>query len=113
MVAATMRLECQQRPQDLARLTAALHSWFAGDAELERLLTVWIREYLPCDLRPELDVPEAHDLGEITRQLAERFKQWEREVKTEARLEGWLEGEALLLQRMLMRRFGSLPEWAQ
>ncbi|MDD2407970.1 MAG: Rpn family recombination-promoting nuclease/putative transposase, partial [Tepidiphilus sp.] len=81
VVAATMRLKRQQRPQDLARLTAALHRWFAGDAELERLLTVWIREYLLRDLRPELDVPEAHDLGEITMQLAERFKQWEREVE--------------------------------
>ncbi len=50
-----MRLKHQQRPQDLARLTAALHRWFAGDAEPERLLTVWIREYLLRDLRPELD----------------------------------------------------------
>ena len=32
VVAATIRLERQQRPQDLARLTAALHRWFAGDA---------------------------------------------------------------------------------
>ena len=123
----------QQRPQDLARLTEALHRWFAGDAELERILSVWIQEYLLRDLRPELNVPEAHDLGEITMQLAERFKLWEQEVAQKAlqqglqqgaqkgRLEGLqqglqkgkLEGEALLLQRMLIRRFGSLPEWAQ
>ena len=46
-------------------------------------------------------------------QLAERFKLWEQEVKTEARLEGRLEGEALALQRLLTRRFGPLPEWVQ
>ena len=50
----------QQRPQDPARLTAALHAWFAGDAELDRILSVWIREYLLRDLRPELNVSEAH-----------------------------------------------------
>lgn len=111
--AATIRLERQQSPRDLARFIEALHRWFADDAELERILSVWIREYLLRDLRPELNVPEAHDLGEITMQLAERFKQWEREVKTEGRLEGRLEGEALVLQRQLTRRFGSLPEWAQ
>ncbi|MBI5781857.1 MAG: Rpn family recombination-promoting nuclease/putative transposase, partial [Rhodocyclales bacterium] len=113
VVAATIRLKRQQRPQDLARLTEALHRWFAGDAELERILSVWIQEYLLRDLRPELNVPEAHDLGEITMQLAERFKQWEQEVKTEGRLEGRLEGEALALQRLLIRRFGALPEWVQ
>ncbi|CUB07956.1 Putative transposase, YhgA-like/Domain of unknown function (DUF4351) [Tepidiphilus thermophilus] len=121
VVAATMRLKRQQWPQDLARLTAVLHRWFAGDAELERLLTVWIREYLLRDLRPELDVPEAHDLGEITMQLAERFKQWEEEVARKAIQQGLekgvqkgkLEGESLLLQRQLTRRFGPLPDWAQ
>lgn len=117
VVAATIRLKRQQSPRDLARFIEALHRWFADDAELERILSVWIREYLLRDLRPELNVPEAHDLGEITMQLAERFKQWEREVKTEGRLEGRLkgrlEGEALALQRLLIRRFGSLPEWVQ
>ena len=113
VVAATIRLKRQQSPRDLARFIEALHRWFADDAELERILSVWIREYLLRDLRPELNVPEAHDLGEITMQLAERFKLWEQEVKTEARLEGRLEGEALALQRLLMRRFGPIPEWVQ
>ena len=128
VVAATIRLKRQQSPRDLARFIEALHRWFADDAELERILSVWIREYLLRDLRPELNVPEAHDLGEITMQLAERFKQWEQEVAQKAmqqglqqgaqkgRLEGLqqglqkgkLEGEALLLQRLLTRRFGVL-----
>ena len=70
-------------------------------------------------------------------QLAERFKLWEQEVaqkalqqgfqqgaqkgRLEGRLEGLqqglqkgkLEGEALVLQRQLTRRFGPLPEWVQ
>jgi predicted transposase/invertase (TIGR01784 family) len=121
VVAATIRLKRQQRPQDLARLTEALHRWFAGDAELERILSVWIREYLLRDLRPELNVPEAYDLGEITMQLAERFKLWEQEVAQKAMQQGLqqgaqkgrLEGEALALQRQLTHRFGPLPEWVQ
>lgn len=64
VVAATIRLERQQSPRDLARFIEALHRWFADDAELERILSVWIREYLLRDLRPELNVPEAHDLGQ-------------------------------------------------
>jgi flagellar biosynthesis/type III secretory pathway protein FliH len=74
-------------------------------------------------------------------QLAERFKLWEQEVaqkalqqglqqglqkglqqgaqkgRLEGRLEGLqqgkLEGEALVVQRLLTRRFGPLPEWVQ
>ena len=117
VVAATIGLERQKRPQDLAQRIAALNAWFGHDVELGRILTVWIQEYLLKDLRPDLNVPEAHDLGEITMQLAERFKQWEEEVARKAieqgAQKGRLEGEALLLQRMLTRRFGPLPDWAQ
>ena len=45
--------------------------------------------------------------------LAERFDQWaqkyEQRGKQEGRQEGRQEGEALLLQRLLNRRFGTLP----
>ena len=36
-----------------------MHAWFAGEAELERILSVWIRECLLGDLCPELNVSEA------------------------------------------------------
>ena len=41
--------------------------------------------------------------------LAEKFDQWAKEYKQEGRKEGKKEGEALVLQRLLSRRFGPLP----
>ncbi len=41
--------------------------------------------------------------------LAEKFDQWAEQYKREGRQEGRLEGETLLLQRQLARRFGPLP----
>ena len=41
--------------------------------------------------------------------LAERLEQWARGYKAEGRQEGRQEGEALALQRLLSKRFGSIP----
>ena len=41
--------------------------------------------------------------------LAEKFDQWAKEYKQEGRKEGKKEGEALVLQRLLSRRFDPLP----
>jgi hypothetical protein len=41
--------------------------------------------------------------------LAEKFDQWAEQYKKDGRQEGRLEGETLLLQRLLARRFGPLP----
>jgi predicted transposase YdaD len=35
------------------------------------------------------------------------------EVFAEGRTEGWIEGEARLLRKLLIRRFGPLPAWAE
>ena len=35
------------------------------------------------------------------------------DVHTEGRIEGQQLGEALILRRLLTRRFGSLPDWAE
>ncbi|WP_211218514.1 DUF4351 domain-containing protein, partial [Tepidiphilus margaritifer] len=81
--------------------------------------------YLLRDLKPELDVPESYDLGEVTMQFAERIKEQIRQREQSALQQGLqkglqqglqkgvLQGEALLLQRQLTRRFGPLPEWAR
>jgi len=125
VVAATIRLKRQETAEDIARLGAAMRAWFACDPELQRILALWIREYLLRDLKPELDVPESYDLGEVTMQFAERIKEQIRQREQSALQQGLqkglqqglqkgvLQGEALLLQRQLTRRFGPLPEWAR
>ena len=57
--------------------------------------------------------------------LAERVKDWTRswkeqgleegrlEGRQQGRLEGRLEGEAQVVRRLLRRRFGELPDWAE
>jgi len=124
-VAATIRLKRQETAEDIARLGAAMRAWFAGDPELQRILALWIREYLLRDLKPELDVPESYDLGEVTMQFAERIKEQMKQREQSALQQGLqkglqqglqkgvLQGEALALQRMLTRRFGPLPGWVQ
>jgi hypothetical protein len=41
--------------------------------------------------------------------LTEKFDQWAEQYKREGRQQGRQEGETLLLQRLLVRRFGPLP----
>ena len=41
--------------------------------------------------------------------LAERFDQWAQQYEQRGKQAGRQEGEALLLQRLLTRRFGALP----
>jgi hypothetical protein len=52
-------------------------------------------------------------LLEAKSMLAENIKRWEQELKSEGRREGRREGEAAVLRRLLQRRFGPLPEWAE
>jgi hypothetical protein len=62
------------------------------DLILQRILALWIREYLLRDLKPELDVPESYDLGEVTMQFAERIKEQMRQREQSALLQGKIEG---------------------
>jgi hypothetical protein len=45
--------------------------------------------------------------------LAERVKTWTQEWKDEGLREGRREGETKFLRRLLTRRFGPLPLWAE
>ena len=50
-------------------------------------------------------IPQVNDLTELKMTLAEKFDQWAADYKQKGRQEG----ETLLLQRQLVRRFGPLP----
>ena len=50
-------------------------------------------------------IPKVRDLKELKMTLAERFDSWAQQHEQK----GIAKGEALLLQRLLVRRFGALP----
>ncbi|MBF0625320.1 MAG: DUF4351 domain-containing protein, partial [Magnetococcales bacterium] len=96
-----------------------------------RAFAVWLgRVLLPRKL-PGQRVPEVADLQEVDTMLAETVQEWTKQWQAEGWTKGWTEGleagqraglqkgwqegrqegEAALLQRLLQRRFGSLPGW--
>ncbi|MCX7099634.1 MAG: DUF4351 domain-containing protein, partial [Methylococcales bacterium] len=56
-----------------------------------------------------LVLPKVNDLKELKMSLAERFDEWAKEHEQKGIEKGIEKGEALLLQRLLVRRFGALP----
>jgi hypothetical protein len=54
-------------------------------------------------------LPKIRDLTELKMTLAEKFDQWAEEYMRQGMEKGVGQGEALLLQRQLTRRFGPLP----
>jgi hypothetical protein len=56
-----------------------------------------------------LVLPKVNDLKELKMTLAERFDEWAKAHEQKGIEKGIEKGEALLLQRLLVRRFGALP----
>jgi len=138
LVAALFRLEHSRTPQDMERVLLSLSEWLA-DPKCASLRRDFSR-FASWQLRRKVvdsTIPETADLLEIRNMLEERrldwWEQWRLEGilegkregilegKREGMLEGMLEGErkgilvgeARLLQRLLERRFGSLPTWVE
>ena len=57
---------------------------------------------------PGVSLPEVSDLLEIKTMLAESVQEWTQDWKQQGLVEGWREGESALLERLLIKRFGSL-----
>ena len=77
------------------------------------MFSLWIRATLMRKQNYGILLPQVDDLQEIKVMLADRLEQWalayiaEGELKGEQ--EGRQEGEMLALQRLLSKRFGTLP----
>jgi len=75
---------------------------------------VWIKRVLIPGRLPGIALPEVGNLMEIKTMLAESViewtEQWKQLGRQEGRLEGKLEGESAMLVRLLIKRFGVLPE---
>lgn len=113
LVAAAIRFERPDSAASLVQLIDVLNEWLDGNAELKRIFALWIRTMVLRHSRNRLVLPKVRDLQELKMTLTDRFDAWAREYEQkglEKGLEkGLAQGEALLLQRLLARRFGPLP----
>ncbi|AQR66337.1 transposase [Aquaspirillum sp. LM1] len=125
LVAAIIRVEHPENEQALLQLIDLLNEWLEGKPELKRTFAIWIQAVLLRQSKHTLALPKVRDLKELKMTLAERFDQWAQQYEQRGKQVGWQEGlqkgqqqgrqegrqegEALLLLRLLTRRFGPLP----
>ena len=117
LVAAIIRFEHPENERALLGLIDLLNDMLDGKPELKRTFAIWIRALLLRQSRHTLALPKVRDLNELKMTLAERFNQWAQkyeQIGIERGIEKGIEqgiekGEALVLQRLLTKRFGTLP----
>ena len=117
LVAAIIRFEHPENERALLGLIDLLNDMLDGKPELKRTFAIWIRALLLSQSRHTLALPKVPDLKELKMTLAERFDQWAQkyeQIGIERGIEKGIEqgiekGEALVLQRLLTKRFGTLP----
>ena len=117
LVAAIIRFEHPENERALLGLIDLLNDMLDGKPELKRTFAIWIRALLLSQSRHTLVLPKVRDLKELKMTLAERFDQWAQkyeQIGIERGIEKGIEqgiekGEALVLQRLLTKRFGTLP----
>lgn len=109
LVAAVIRFEHSESEAALIRLIDLLNDWLDGKPELKRTFAIWIRAVLLRQSKNTLVLPKVRDLKELKMTLAERFDLWAHQHEQKGKDEGRQEGQSLLLQRQLVRRFGALP----
>lgn len=101
LVAAVIRFEHPENEGALLRLLDLLNDWLDGNPELKRTFAIWIRAVLLRQSKHTLALPKVQDLKELKMTLAERFDLWAQQYEQR--------GEALVLQKLLTKRFGTLP----
>ena len=117
LVAAIIRFEHPENERALLGLIDLLNDMLDGKPELKRTFAIRIRALLLSQSRHTLALPKVRDLNELKMALAERFDQWAQkyeQIGIERGIEKGIEqgiekGEALVLQRLLTKRFGTLP----
>ncbi|SER34230.1 Rpn family recombination-promoting nuclease/putative transposase [Giesbergeria anulus] len=106
LVAAVMRLQRPDNQAAVLELIDHLNDWLADNPELMRIFAIWIRAVLLRQSKNELVLPKIQDLKELKMTLAARFEEW----ALESEQKGRKEGEARILQRLLVARFGPLSQ---
>jgi predicted transposase YdaD len=122
LVAAIFKLEQPQTPDAVQALVTEIEAATRSEeyADVRRIVAIWIRAALIRNRKYPILLPELDDLQELRIMLSQRIEQWaegylaagRKEGRLEGRSEGRLEGEIAVLARLLTRRFGALPTWA-
>lgn len=108
LVAQLVRLESWPGPEALTQTVAQLGQLLERHPGLRRAFTVFIQRVVLRKLAPDQQVPDFNDLQEIETMLAENAVPWSVRFRQEGHREGRQEGEAAVLLRQLLRRFGPL-----
>lgn len=121
LAAALFRLE-RSRAEDMQPLLLRLTEWLAApeDIPLRRAFATFVVWLLRRKVK-DTTIPDMKDLPEVQNMLAERrldwWEEWMREGEAKGLKKGLekgrIEGEARLLHRLLVQRFGRLPDWVE
>ena len=119
LTAAIIRAELAEDPHQFARVAANLNIWLKRPEQntLRRAIKEWLIRMLKRRL-PDIEVNEVQSLTEIEKMLA---RDWSEKWKAEgeqigiAKGEqiGIAKGEGLLLRKLLIKRWGTLPDWVE
>jgi hypothetical protein len=108
-----IRFEHADYEETMLNLIDLLGDWLSDRPELKRTFAIWIRALLLRHSKRSLELPEINDLKELRMSLTDRFETWAKQYEQKGLAKGIEKGiekgEALLLQRLLVRRFGVLP----
>jgi predicted transposase/invertase (TIGR01784 family) len=138
-VSEIIRLENSPTPEELkqivSRLTLRLHD--KRHDSLRRALVVWINRIVLKRMIPEENIPNVTELQEIDNMLAERVEEWTEKWKQQGIKQGMQQGiqqgkqqgiqqgmqqgiqrgkqqgKSALLLRLVKKRFGKIPIWAE
>ena len=136
VVASLVRIERLANPEQLGELQEVIQQLVQQlkaqhNTGLRRAFTVWINRVVLGHLPPHQDEAQVQvqDLSEVPQMIGERIERWKQELVRQGvrqgveqgvqqgvrqgKLEGKLEGQAEMLRRLLVRRFGELPEAVQ
>lgn len=77
--------------------------------ELRIAFTAWVRHVLLPRALPDVAVPAVDDLLEIKTMLTEHSRSWTHQWEAQGIQKGHQEGASAILQKLLQRKFGTLP----
>ncbi|SHM03601.1 Rpn family recombination-promoting nuclease/putative transposase [Vreelandella subglaciescola] len=79
---------------------------------IDRIVTRWLKRHLER-LGAKVDLSELNSLMEDRNMLADNLEVWAKRERREGEAKGEIKGEAKLLKRLIISKYGQCPEWAQ
>ncbi len=104
LVAAVFSIEQTSTPQAMQEILVRMSDWLNDRPDLRRMFALWIRAILKRKPEYSIVLPQVDDLLKLKTMLSDRLEEWAKNYKAE----GKAEAEALLLQKLLSKRFGNI-----